>query len=476
MRRLLLQAIFLTFGLIANLYIVGDVSAELVCGALLAICCAAVGEYARSSAWTIAILLMLDCGACFTPSWCAMMAMLPAISQNVEQHRAGRNHAGLRSQLPNMPQYDAMQITTVIARWVWIIPVVATLVRCRNAGAHADDMGAALIAVLLALHVVLGFMVGLLCARNVTLTRQNRRLQDSKRDQIRRLRSQLAESEEDRAASVRVATLAERTRIAREIHDNVGHMLTRAIMQSEAAQVVAQVSGQEPAAQGFAQIHDTVGEANEEAGFQAAHAIINGEYDDAIGGGICQTSSTLYYAALLSNLEIVKRDCHRYAPSYITFGCDATVSWGGPDFIFRNNTNYPIKIVTSYYNNNLTVKIYGTNVDGTYVRMVSKTLSSTDWKTVYQETDELAGGVQRVEQYPYTGYYVKTWRNVYSANGTLLSSTFEAVSDYKSRDKIVLVGKAAPAPDPTPEPNPDPAPEPTPDPAPTPDPGEAAAG
>lgn len=55
MRRLLLQAIFLTFGLIANLYIVGDVSAELVCGALLAICCAAVGEYARSSAWTIAI-------------------------------------------------------------------------------------------------------------------------------------------------------------------------------------------------------------------------------------------------------------------------------------------------------------------------------------------------------------------------------------------------------------------------------------
>lgn len=188
-------------------------------------------------------------------------AMLPAISQNVEQLRAGRNHAGLRSQLLSMPQYDAMQITTVIARWAWIIPVVATLVRCRNAGAHADDMGAAFIAVLMALHIVLGFMVGLLCARNVTLTRQNKRLQDSKRDQIRRLRSQLAESEEDRAASVRVATLAERTRIAREIHDNVGHMLTRAIMQSEAAQVVAQVSGQEQAAQGFAQIHDTVGEA-----------------------------------------------------------------------------------------------------------------------------------------------------------------------------------------------------------------------
>ena len=166
-----------------------------------------------------------------------------------------------------------------------------------------------------------------------------------------------------------------------------------------------------------------VGQRTAARGYKAAPAYVGGKTVDEIGGGICQTSSTLYYAALLSNLEI-----------------------------------------------------YGTNVDGTYVRMVSKTLSSTDWKTVYQETDELAGGVQRVEQYPYTGYYVKTWRNVYSANGTLLSSTFEAVSDYKSRDKIVLVGKAAPAPDPTPEPNPDPAPEPTPDPAPTPDPGEAAAG
>ena len=105
MRRLLLQAIFLTFGLIANLYIVGDVSAELVCGALLAICCAAVGEYARSSAWTIAILLMLDCGACFTPSWCAMMpvaaynaAMLHAImvrddaGRRIQRGHASRHH------------------------------------------------------------------------------------------------------------------------------------------------------------------------------------------------------------------------------------------------------------------------------------------------------------------------------------------------------------------------------------------------
>lgn len=43
MLRLMFQAIFLAFALIANLYMTGDVSAELVCGTLLSICCAAVG-------------------------------------------------------------------------------------------------------------------------------------------------------------------------------------------------------------------------------------------------------------------------------------------------------------------------------------------------------------------------------------------------------------------------------------------------
>lgn len=60
---------------------------------------------------------------------------------------------------------------------------------------------------------------------------------------------------------MRSAILSERTRIAREIHDNVGHLLTRAIMQSEASQVVAQISGRDADARGFEDIHATVNEA-----------------------------------------------------------------------------------------------------------------------------------------------------------------------------------------------------------------------
>ena len=63
------------------------------------------------------------------------------------------------------------------------------------------------------------------------------------------------------------------------------------------------------------------------------------------------------YACLRANLEITERYAHRYVPAYIDWGMDATVSWGGPDYKFTNNTDYPIKIVTSYSGGYLTVKI-----------------------------------------------------------------------------------------------------------------------
>ena len=186
--------------------------------------------------------------------------------------------------------------------------------------------------------------------------------------------------------------------------------------------------------------NQAVGKRTAARGFQAAPAYVGGKTVDEIGGGICQVSSTLYYATMLSNLQIIERYAHGFAPSYITFGCDATVSWGGPEYAFRNNTDYPIKIATAYSGEYLTVTIYGTKVDNSYVQIVSKTLSSTDYKVVHKKTDKLPQGVEQIEQTPYTGYYVKTWRNVYAGNGTLLSSTFEAASDYSVRNEVILVG------------------------------------
>ncbi len=96
--------------------------------------------------------------------------------------------------------------------------------------------------------------------------------------------------------------------------------------------------------------NEAVGQRTAERGYKPAPAYVQGETVDEIGGGICQTSSTLYLACLRSNLEITERYAHRYIPAYIPAGMDATVSWGGPDYKFTNNTDYPIKIVTTYAN------------------------------------------------------------------------------------------------------------------------------
>ncbi|MBD5130454.1 MAG: hypothetical protein HDT43_11140 [Ruminococcaceae bacterium] len=183
-----------------------------------------------------------------------------------------------------------------------------------------------------------------------------------------------------------------------------------------------------------------VGQRTVERGFGAAPAYVNGETVETIGGGICQVSSTIYYATLLANLEIVERYAHRYAPSYITWGMDATVSWGGPEFRFKNDTGYPIRLDVSYVNDKITVTIMGTKTDDTYVKMTYEELSSTKYETEYVETDELDWGTQQQKQSPYTGHNVVSYRNVYSGDGTLISRTQEAKSNYKSRNEIILVG------------------------------------
>ncbi len=225
--------------------------------------------------------------------------------------------------------------------------------------------------------------------------------------------------------------------------------------------------------------NDSVGKRTEARGFKPAPAYVKGETVDEVGGGICQTSSTLYLACLLSNMEITERYAHRYVPAYIDWGMDATVSWGGPDYKFTNNTLYPVKIVTEYSKGYLTIKLLGTNIDGIRVKMTNEVLSKTPWETVYQEDSTMVpGSPDVVKVTPYTGYKVKTYQTIYDKNGSVIDSHFEAASDYKVRNKVVLQAPAAapgsaPAdlPADTPAPSDTPAETPQqPEPAPTPDP------
>lgn len=104
-----------------------------------------------------------------------------------------------------------------------------------------------------------------------------------------------------------------------------------------------------------------VGQRTKERGYQEAKEIVNQEFVMGIGGGICQTSSTLFNAIDNAGLEIIERYSHSRDIGYVPRDRDATVSWGGPDFKFRNPYNYPLLISTetNLQTGKIEVHVYG---------------------------------------------------------------------------------------------------------------------
>ena len=228
----------------------------------------------------------------------------------------------------------------------------------------------------------------------------------------------------------------------------------------------------------------TIGDPSQANGYKSSTGYSNGQTVAMDGGGVCQVSSAIYYCAVYANLDIVHRANHAFTVGYVPDGLDATVYYPSLDFKFRNNTDFPIKLVSYVSGGKLTVQIYGTNPSGTYVKTERYTRSTTEYTTVYEADSSIPRGTTKVKTTPYTGKVVDVYRCVYDANGKLLSRTFENTSRYSKRDKVILYNPAdsgpwgegtdANKPDPTPAPTPQPTPTPTPTPAPTQAPNEGA--
>jgi vancomycin resistance protein YoaR len=103
----------------------------------------------------------------------------------------------------------------------------------------------------------------------------------------------------------------------------------------------------------------TVGIRSIARGYRPARIIVKGEYSEGVGGGICQTSSTLFNSVDRAGLRIIQRVSHSKQVGYVPPKRDATVSWGGPDFRFQNQLHEPILIESSVRGGQLTISIYG---------------------------------------------------------------------------------------------------------------------
>ena len=115
------------------------------------------------------------------------------------------------------------------------------------------------------------------------------------------------------------------------------------------------------------------------------------------GGGICQVSSTIFCAVNRAGLKVIARTSHSKDVTYVPKGMDATVSWGGPEFIFENSTDYPIRIFLSAGGATLSATVVGTNVsvpdttitvqnDGSNV-VATRTSTDSDGNTVREVFD-----------------------------------------------------------------------------------------
>ncbi len=183
-----------------------------------------------------------------------------------------------------------------------------------------------------------------------------------------------------------------------------------------------------------------VGERTIAAGYKAAGAYAGGKVVQDVGGGICQISSTIYNTALYANLEIVDRSNHQFQTSYVPVSRDATVSWGGLDFKFKNTRSYPIKIVASAKNGIAKVSFYGIKEETEYKVVVqSQTLSYIPYSVKYIEDNSLGEGKEVVEQSGYSGCKSEAYR-ILKLNGKVISKTLLSKDTYDPMQRIIRKG------------------------------------
>ena len=194
--------------------------------------------------------------------------------------------------------------------------------------------------------------------------------------------------------------------------------------------------------------NDATGSRTAARGYQSATVYSGGLTVEEVGGGVCQTSSTIYYALLHSTLEVVTRRAHGFTMDYLPAGMDATSYYGATDFQFRNNTDFPVKISTSVETEGskeyLVVRLWGTNKEGTYAVPRSNVYNTVYPTTVYQPKEDVPRGTTVVdtEQYPYTGLSAHTYRDIYDRDGNLLRTEDMGVSVYRMRPRTIFYNPA----------------------------------
>ena len=187
--------------------------------------------------------------------------------------------------------------------------------------------------------------------------------------------------------------------------------------------------------------NDNIGDTTAERGYMAAATFKGGTTVDEMGGGICQTVSTLYNVVLMANMEIVERHAHGLPVGYVQPSRDATVYSPYLDFKFKNTRTNPIKIVTSFSGEgNMNISIYGIKEKEEYdVEIISQYLSTIPFTTRYIYDPNMQEGSQVVVSNGVNGYSSQSFIKK-SLNGVQVSYDLLSRDTYNAQQQVIRVG------------------------------------
>ena len=193
--------------------------------------------------------------------------------------------------------------------------------------------------------------------------------------------------------------------------------------------------------------NNIVGRRTKENGYRVAKIIVNGEFVDGVGGGVCQVSSTLYNAVLKAGLKIVKSSKHSERVGYVSAGFDAMVNYGSSDLVFENNTNNKIYISASVKNDKINISILGEELKGYQYKLrndICDIIACDNEEIRIDEKREYVNKVEYLDEYFYLkkasdGCTIKSYRDVY-CNGNLVKSELLRVDKYPAQHAIKVFG------------------------------------
>lgn len=178
-----------------------------------------------------------------------------------------------------------------------------------------------------------------------------------------------------------------------------------------------------------------------ESGYREANVIIGGELTPDIGGGVCQTSTTLYNALLLADLTILERHNHSIPVGYVPIGQDAAVAYGYLDLKFKNPFDFPIFLHTKLTGDRLYVYIYGDkNVKDYTVKITSQIVETIQPKTEIIFDSSMEPGENILIQKGRTGYKVVTYKSIIK-DGKVVSKEQITRDHYRKKDYIYKAGQ-----------------------------------